>query len=336
MSETVYQIYDKIFKKILTLSDTAVVNLINGLFGTDFPPDSKITHNWTEFEDKELRRILADTIVTVNGTHSYHMEAQMTKDEDIVFRVFEYGYSHADRNREETDDFHILHFPEPKIIYLSNTSNIPDKYILQLDFGSQGHFSYQISTFLFQEASIQELNDKKMIILIPFALLRLKQVMAKERSKDNFLALKNLILNDIIGNIEKNVQLGNITSSDAFLLTRLTKKLYDHIYSHYDELKEITEMTDESLIFDIDILEREYEEKFAKADAKLAEYREREKKYQEQQEKYREQEEKYRKQEEKYQQQEKQYQQQEKQYQQQEKQYQQEIARLQAALQAKS
>lgn len=32
MENTIYQIYDKIFKKILTLSPTAVVNLINGLF----------------------------------------------------------------------------------------------------------------------------------------------------------------------------------------------------------------------------------------------------------------------------------------------------------------
>ncbi|MDO4465093.1 MAG: hypothetical protein Q4C57_11160, partial [Bacillota bacterium] len=62
MSTTIYQIYDKIFKKILTLSATAVVNLINGLFGTNYPPESTVDYNWTEFEDKELKRILADTI----------------------------------------------------------------------------------------------------------------------------------------------------------------------------------------------------------------------------------------------------------------------------------
>ena len=63
MTEQIYQIFDKIFKKILTLSTIAVINLINGLFGTNYPKDSTITYNWTEFQDDELRRILADTIL---------------------------------------------------------------------------------------------------------------------------------------------------------------------------------------------------------------------------------------------------------------------------------
>ena len=84
MEPTVYHIYDKLFKKILTLSSVAVVNLINGLFDTDYPTDSTITYNWTEFEKEDMRKILADTILTINGCHSYHMEAQMEEDETII------------------------------------------------------------------------------------------------------------------------------------------------------------------------------------------------------------------------------------------------------------
>ena len=51
MTTTIYQIYDKIFKKILTLSATAVVNLINGLFGTNYLPGSTVDYNWTEADD---------------------------------------------------------------------------------------------------------------------------------------------------------------------------------------------------------------------------------------------------------------------------------------------
>ncbi len=99
MTEPIYQIYDKIFKKILTLSSKAVIYMINGLFEKDYPLDSAITYNWTEFEDDKLKRTLADTILTIAGKYSYHMEAQMYADGDIVFRVFSYGYQHADRNR---------------------------------------------------------------------------------------------------------------------------------------------------------------------------------------------------------------------------------------------
>ncbi len=99
MTEQIYQIFDKIIKKILTLSAIAVINLINGLFGTNYPKDSTISYNWTEFEDDELRRTLADTILTINERDSYHIEAQMYRDGNIVFRVFAYGYQHAERNR---------------------------------------------------------------------------------------------------------------------------------------------------------------------------------------------------------------------------------------------
>ena len=47
-NENITQIYDKVFKRILTLSNVAVINFINGIFGKNFPKDSKLTYNWTE------------------------------------------------------------------------------------------------------------------------------------------------------------------------------------------------------------------------------------------------------------------------------------------------
>ncbi len=186
--KNIHQIYDKIFKKILTLSEMSVVNLINGLFDTDYPSDSTVQYNWTEFEDNGLKKTLADAIVTINGCHSYHMEAQIMKDEDIVFRVFEYGFSHANRNR-------------------------------------------------WQKADADVITQKKMIILIPFELMKLRDAIKKERSPENLEALKNLIQNDILYSININLELGNITLPDAQKLKRLTHQLYKHIYAHYEEME---------------------------------------------------------------------------------------------------
>ena len=271
MNKTIYQIYDKIFKKILTLSSTAVINLINGLFGTDYPLNSIITYNWTEFEDKELKKILADTILTINGKYSYHLEAQMTEDKDIVFRVFEYGFGHASRNITEEDGKHILPFPEAKVIFLYSEKKAPDEYALTLDFGTQGRFNYRVPTFKFQEVEIEELNRRKMVILIPFALLKLREIMKEERSEENLEALKKLIQDDIIGSINDNLKLGNITVDDARRLRRLTYRLYEHIYAHYEEMEELNDMTDESLMLDIDIIEKEHEKEIARVKKEVTE-----------------------------------------------------------------
>ena len=273
--ENIHQIYDKVFKKILTLSETSVVNLINGLFGTDYPAGSTVQYNWTEFEDNGRKKTLADAIVTINGFHSYHMEAQIIKDEDIVFRVFEYGFSHANRNRMQETDKEMLCFPKPKIIYFYASSGIPDEYELRLHFGTQGYFDYKVPVLKYINTTPEELTQKKMIILIPFELMKLRDAIKKERSPENLEALKNLIQNDILYSININMELGNITLSDAQKLKRLTHQLYKHIYAHYEEMEVLNEMTDESLILDIDIIEKKHEEELAKVvaekDKELAE-----------------------------------------------------------------
>lgn len=217
----------------------------------------------TEFEDDRLRKTLADTIITINSCHSYHMEAQITIDEDIVFRVFDYGYEHAQQNRKQYQHSCTLTFPEPKIIYLYAEKAVPEEYILFLDFGTQGIFEYRVSTFNYQNFSIEELNQKKLVILIPFALLKLRDSIKKERTPEKLFQLKKLIQDDIIGSINENLKVGNITPDDARKLRRLTHKLYEHLYAHYEEMEELNDMTDESLMLDIDIIEKQHEEEIA-------------------------------------------------------------------------
>lgn len=263
-STAMHNIYDKIFKKILTLSSGSVIRLINGLFETDYPTDSTVTYNWTEFHDDRLRRTLADTILTIGGTDSYHLEAQSSVDDTIIFRVFEYSFGHANRMRMTSDGMFCLRFPEPKIIYLYYQNEVPDLYTLKLDFGSQGTFDYNVPALKFLEITAEELNRKNMVILIPFYLLKLRKSIETARTPENLEALKSLILNDIIGSISKNLEAGNITQNDAQKLRQLTLMLYRHLYAHYEEMEAVNDMTDESLILDIDIIEEKYETKIQK------------------------------------------------------------------------
>ena len=249
MTTNLVHIYDKMCKRILTLSTKAVINLINGLYETDYPTDSTITYNWTEYEDPNLKRTLADTIITINNRFSYHMEIQMTVDDEIVFRVIEYGFGHAYKNRICEKGKEVLPFPEPKIIYLSENDmeKVPDEYSVELDFGTQGSFTYKVPVTVLQKITPEELTRRKMIILIPFYLLKLRSALTQSRSETNKKALKSLIENDIVNSIKMNLELGNISSEDGLALHNMIQKLYWHIYSDYEELEDITMMIDESL-----------------------------------------------------------------------------------------
>ena len=108
----IYQIYDRIFKRIFNLSNLSIINLINGLFGTNYPSDSTVEYLNKEFVNRHMEKRFADVLLLIQGI-LYHLEAQMIFDGSIVVRVFEYGFQHAISNRK---DDNVLYFPEPIVI----------------------------------------------------------------------------------------------------------------------------------------------------------------------------------------------------------------------------
>jgi hypothetical protein len=52
--------------------------------------------------------------------------------------------------------------------------------LVKILFGNNEMYEYKVPTFNYLATTPEELNDKKMIILIPFQLLRLKEVMKKK------------------------------------------------------------------------------------------------------------------------------------------------------------
>lgn len=100
-------------------------------------------------------------------------------------------------------------------------------------------------------------------MLIPFMILKLRDSIKKERTHENMEALRILILDDILNVINENQALGNITSADANKLRSLIQKLYNHLYSHYEEFIEgrFNNIMEDGLVLEDDILEAELTKK---------------------------------------------------------------------------
>ena len=276
IDEGIVQIYDKIFKRIITLSNRAVINFINGIFNRNFPPDSKLTYNWTENIKDSLEKTIADTIITVNDTEKFHIEVQISNESTIVLRVFDYGYQDALKYKKVEHDRIILKFPQSKVIFLEHNANTPDIVTLELDFGEQGSFDYEIPAMKFLEYTIDELNKQHLVILLPLYLLKLRKEIEKEPSQENALKLKLLINDGVIKSIEDNENAGNITHEDSIVLIGLLEKLYTHLYGNIKKFKEegVNDMISQKLILETDkilherdkmILEREEKGKEMKA-----------------------------------------------------------------------
>jgi hypothetical protein len=273
--ENITQIYDKIFKRILTLSNVAVINFINGIFNKNFPTDSKLTYNWTENIKNSLDKTIADTIITVNDTEKFHTEVQINNDSTIALRVFDYGYQDTLKYRKTENDRIILEFPQSKVIFLEHNSNTPDEVILELNFGKQGKFEYKIPVMKFLDYTIDELNKQNLVILLPLYLLKLRREIEKEPSTENALKLKALINDGIIKSIEDNEKAENITHDDTIILIGLLEKLYTHLYGNIKKFKEegVKDMIAEKLILETDriIYDRDIKIRIAEEKAKKSE-----------------------------------------------------------------
>jgi hypothetical protein len=230
------------------------------LFGDNFPHDSEITFNSTEHVNSKYRRTIADIIITLRHgerIRRFHMEAQISDDYTIVLRVFEYGFHNALDNQKTSGNKITLPFPSPMIIFLEHTQGTPDEVILELDFNEQGKFQYKVPAVKFLNLTLDELTQKRMIILLPLYLLRLRQEIksakAKGSVKEKAADLKALI-NDILTAIAKNEKAGNITNKDAVELLHMVGELYDYLYGGIEEFdkEEVSTMLDGAMVLPCD------------------------------------------------------------------------------------
>ncbi|AEF80381.1 hypothetical protein [Leadbettera azotonutricia] len=153
-------LFDLVFKKLITSSPRGVIYLINALFNTTFPLDSPVEYLSTEHigEDLGLRR--SDTMIKINNSHTYNLEAQTKKGREMVVRVFEYGFMQARDNQILTKEKIRLAFPMPKIIYLDARGKIPDTVTLELKFPDDSIHEYKVGTFkIHDHAGILENKD---------------------------------------------------------------------------------------------------------------------------------------------------------------------------------
>ena len=95
---------------------------------------------------------------------------------------------------------------------------------MSVDLGLDAPIIYRVPVVKLMNCSTEDINNRKMVILVPFLLLKLRERLRnkKYRTPENIASLKSLIKADIMGSIDKNIELGNITLEDghSFMATR--------------------------------------------------------------------------------------------------------------------
>jgi hypothetical protein len=222
------------------------VQFINGLFGADHPINSVVEYPTTEYISENLKKHLLDILIVVNKTYTYHLEAQIKDDKNMAVRMFEYGHAVGFHNKKIQENVIHIKFPEARVIYWETTKKTPDQETLVLEFPDGTTHKYQVKTFKYLSHSIKELEEERMVILLPFYLLKLRKrvIAAKTGEKRAKLAVElKDIIEKMMQSLESSEKRGLITTEDVRLISDHIDRLLSELYKNrYEEFKEADEM----------------------------------------------------------------------------------------------
>jgi hypothetical protein len=244
-------LFDLAFRRLVHTSARAVVCFINGLFDSHHPLDSKVTYPNPVSVSRKMRERRSDVVIRINHTHDYLVEAQIKDDPNMAVRIFEYVLLDG-LARKQARGSHVIKMtlPNAKVIYLEHTAQTPDKMVLRLRYPG-GQVEYEVGTLKLLDLSMAELEQRKLFILLPFCMLKLRREVAKATPNHRAAFAEPLrqLVDELLSVMERSEEQGYIDAeaSDEILqhITNLTDELYEE---QYKELKNTVTMAQERYI----------------------------------------------------------------------------------------
>jgi hypothetical protein len=243
------------FKSIIKeASSSAVVHLINGIYKKNYPLNTPVTIEPTEFIKKypksgKLKKIVTDRMITLHcesGREMFLMEAQIDDDAEMVLRIFNYSVFAAIEKKEISDDGSCLEItmPSPAVIYLE-TSKAKEFMSIRIRFlGKRRSVLYKVPTFKVLQHSVSELEG--MALLLPFYILKIRKELKKKgvdsaRRRALAAELKKDIA--LINKVLKKCKQNNyITNNDIALLLNGLSDIHLELYGKHKEFVEVDTM----------------------------------------------------------------------------------------------
>ena len=167
-------IYDGAFRTILNDCRKLIIPIINEIFGESFTGEEEIqffpNEHFIDQKDEADKERITDTNFTVLGKtqKKYHIECESSlPDGKITIRLFEYDAQIALDEGEVTEETLTVTFPNTAVLYLRSYKKTPDKmkYVIITPGGT---VQYDIPIMKVQTYSLDDLFEKRLLLLIPF------------------------------------------------------------------------------------------------------------------------------------------------------------------------
>ena len=167
-------IYDGAFRTILNDCRKLIIPIINEIFGETYTGEEEIqffpNEHFIDQQNEADKERITDTNFTVFGKvpKKYHIECESSlPDGRITIRLFEYDAQIALDEGEVTEETLTVTFPNTAVLYLRAYRKTPDKmkYVIVTPGGT---VQYDIPIMKVQKYSLDNIFEKRLLMLIPF------------------------------------------------------------------------------------------------------------------------------------------------------------------------
>jgi hypothetical protein len=253
-----HKIFDLTIKYLFReASSGVIVDAVNALLDKQHPTDSNVSFKETESvadRGSGLENFRSDFIIGINDK-DYVIEVQIGNDNTMGIRIFEYGFAHASRKADmdikEGGALIEIDMPDGCVIFLETTRTTPDRITLRLKAPDGRSFDYDIKVFKMPEQSLESLEAKKLLPLLPFCILQFnKELEKKSLTPEERRALAESatrMIDDLKAALARSREKGLVNDRDCVVILESAARLYKEIYFSYSEFKEGNNMLEQTI-----------------------------------------------------------------------------------------
>jgi hypothetical protein len=227
-------VFDSVFKTMIHKAPQLLVPFINEVFGRNYPEDSEIIQFNSEHEGHK-GTIIDDSVFRLQNK-IYHVECQSTPDSNMVLRMIEYDFAIALEDTLRKGEPYRMEFPASCVLYLRHTKSTPDTLSMEVILPNNASFDYEVRVLKAQLIGKEELFQKRLLILLPYYLMRYEQELASIDKDDTQTSQLVAECTDLRMRLAE----ATIGRGDTMLyeeLTELIIRVSDHLTRAYGALQ---------------------------------------------------------------------------------------------------
>ncbi len=236
-------IYDGAFRTILNDCRKLIIPVINEIFGEAYTGEEEIrffpNEHFLDQQDEADRERITDTNFTVFGKipKKYHVECESSlPDGRITIRLFEYDAQIALDEGEVTGETLTVTFPNTAVLYLRTYKKTPDKmkYVIVTPGGTA---QYDIPIMKVQKYSLDDIFEKRLLMLIPFYIFSHEKGFPEYNSNEQKLAELKAEYQIILERLDELEQQGMIGAFDRRTIIELSSDVIKEIAQKYENVQ---------------------------------------------------------------------------------------------------